>query len=270
MRVFSRVYNIIMRRIGRLWGPITHVSTNDRVAALTFDDGPHPEYTPRLLDLLGRHGAKGTFFLLGRAAVEHPDIVRRIAEEGHTVANHSWDHPAFYYLSKRQRKEQIQRCEEVLKPYGRRYLRPPYGSQNPGLRFEARRLGYKVVAWDVAPWDWLDRDAEMIAGHACENIHPGSILIFHDNLYTFPEPHYVTREPTLEAVETLLEKMGDICEFVTIPELFDHGRPRRTYWKLHPEPKFLNKLQTLDGKDDRYIYAPEGIVRRPDEAVSTS
>ena len=88
------------------------------MAALTFDDGPTPEYTPRVLDILERHGAKGTFFMIGSNAAAYPEIVRRVAEAGHAIANHTWDHPAFPSIPDRERRRQVLRCAEAISTLG--------------------------------------------------------------------------------------------------------------------------------------------------------
>src|SRR5206468_4992188 len=87
---------------GKIRGAITHVATGEAIAALTFDDGPHPEFTPRLLDILDKHRARATFFMLGENARRHPDLVQRVAQVGHVIGNHSWDHSVFPSLTRRE------------------------------------------------------------------------------------------------------------------------------------------------------------------------
>ena len=101
-----------------LFGTITHFRTADAVAALTFDDGPHPEYTPRLLDMLDRYQAHATFFMVGESARNYPELVQRVANAGHAVANHSWNHRSFVLLSGSERRAQIRECEKAIAPYG--------------------------------------------------------------------------------------------------------------------------------------------------------
>jgi peptidoglycan-N-acetylglucosamine deacetylase len=117
-------------------GTISHVHTRESVAALTFDDGPDPEYTPRLLAILERYRAQATFFMTGKAAQAHPELVRRVAQAGHAIGNHSWDHPSFPLISGRERRAQIRACAQALVPYGSRLFRPPYTEQNLGSRIE--------------------------------------------------------------------------------------------------------------------------------------
>jgi len=119
------VYKVLAVAERHLMGIITHVETQEEVAALTFDDGPHPEYTPRLLEILERLQARATFFMVGEAAQRHREIVRRVADAGHAIGNHSWDHPSFPQITGRERREQIRPCERAIAPYGERIFRPP-------------------------------------------------------------------------------------------------------------------------------------------------
>ena len=108
----------------------TRMSRREPTVYLSFDDGPHPEHTPRLLELLRKHGAKATFFLIGDQAEKHPDIVRRIVEEGHTIGNHSMTHPRLSRLSAREQLADIARADAVLERFNgrkRQMFRPPNG-----------------------------------------------------------------------------------------------------------------------------------------------
>lgn len=114
-------------RARRILGTLTEVITKDPIGALTFDDGPHPEFTPRVLEILRRHQAHATFFMVGAAAQKHQDIVRLVAQEGHAIGSHSWEHRSFLSLSSRERRQQMCACEQVLPLQGERLFRPPYG-----------------------------------------------------------------------------------------------------------------------------------------------
>ena len=160
VRILHRVFNAAARRV---MGTITHVSTQDAVVALTFDDGPHPESTPHLLDILERHQAHATFFMIGEAAQRHPDLVQRVAQAGHAIGNHSWDHPSFPLISGRERRAQLRACEKAIAPYGQRLFRPPYGHQSAASRLDALWLSYRVVTWNLHAYDWLDHDANWMA-----------------------------------------------------------------------------------------------------------
>jgi peptidoglycan/xylan/chitin deacetylase (PgdA/CDA1 family) len=249
IRILYRPFKILSLKVT---GTITHIETQEPVAALTFDDGPHPEFTPRLLKILDRYGARATFFMVGEAAKKYPGLVRQVAEAGHAIGNHSWDHASFPLITGRERREQIRACANVLASCGQRLFRPPYGHQSVASFLDALCLGYKVIAWNVHVEDSLDHDANLIADRLVSRIHPGSIILLHDALYTFKDARYSTREPTLSAVEMLLERVSDRFRFVTIPELLRYGRPQRQTWLSKANPEVLNRLQMEQGEARRY------------------
>ena len=128
-------------------GTITSVDTRDNVAALTFDDGPDPTCTPRLLDILERHHASATFFVVGETAQKYPELIRRMAQSGHAIGHHSWDHPAFPLITGRERRAQMRACAKAIAPYGQRIFRPPFGAQDVASRLSVFWLGYRVITW---------------------------------------------------------------------------------------------------------------------------
>jgi peptidoglycan-N-acetylglucosamine deacetylase len=214
-------------------GTITSVVTRDSVAALTFDDGPHPEYTPRLLDILQRYEVRATFFMVGEAAQRHPELVQQVAQAGHAVGNHSWDHPFFPSLPSDERQKQIRSCEQALVPYGQKLFRPPYGAENLASHLDALSLYYQVVNWSLDAEDWLERDPAWMADVLTRGIQPGSIVLLHDAICGShePVPQY-NREPMLAALTQFLEGLGGRFRFVTIPELLRHGQPQYYNWDV--------------------------------------
>ena len=242
---------IIRRVVGRaarsLFGTITNVETADPVVALTFDDGPDPEWTPKLLDILERHDARGTFFMIGAQAARYPDLVARMVSNGHALGNHTWDHASFPLLSRRERLEQLRRCSEALKDQPDRMFRPPYGHQDSRSRFDLAIAGYDVVTWSVLEPDWLDRNAEDIATGIAKKLRPGSIVLLHDALNDALKPEYFSRKPTLDAVQLLLEEMRGRFRFVTVPQLLRSGPARKDFWNQAPDTAFLNQLKNKAG-----------------------
>lgn len=233
-------------------GTITHVSTSKPVVALTFDDGPDPVCTPRLLDVLQQHHAKGTFFMVGQAAERHPDLVKKVAAAGHAIGNHSWDHPSFPLLTGRERRAQIRACAKALTPYAERIFRPPYADQNLLSRLDAFWLGYQVIAYNSTAMDWLDHDADWIKNRIMSRIQNGSIILFHDSLFRHREDRYVVREPMLNAVGMLLTELEGRLSFVTVPELLRQGSPQRQYWHKQTDIEILNDLKGQYGEVRRY------------------
>jgi len=212
-------------------GVIRAVATERPALALTFDDGPHPEYTPALLRLLDKYRARATFFTVGELAVQHPDIVRAAAQAGHAIANHSWSHLSFPLMTARERYEQLRRCEEALSPYGAKLFRPPYCHQSPGSRWHALRAGYDVVAFSVHAEDWLPRSAEWMSDRLVRQARPGAVIILHDNIHRSVLPGAEPdRKPMLRALDCALSQLQERFSFVTVPELLRQGRPVRENW----------------------------------------
>lgn len=141
--------------------------------ALTFDDGPNPKWTPRLLEVLGEHGVKATFFILGGRAQTEPELVRRIAAEGHLIGNHSWSHPNLALTLASKVREELARTSETLEQItGERVtcFRPPFGARRPAVFRIAQELGLRVVTWNAMTSDWSEPSADRIAGELTKKI----------------------------------------------------------------------------------------------------
>lgn len=248
-KVAGKMTSLILKN---LMGTVTHVETTTPVVAITFDDGPDPVYTPKVIDTLSKYGAHATFFIVGKAAQRHPELVRMIAERGHAVGNHSWDHPSFPLVSREERRDQIMRCEEFLKPYGVKIFRPPYGDQDVSSRLDAFLLGYSVVTWDVVALDWLDHSAESMLRRVTSQIRAGSIVLFHDSLFQHIREQYLDRYQMLKALDMLLSGLGEKYKFITIPEIFKYGRKRYVNWYQEPAVELLNNLKSRYGSVRRY------------------
>lgn len=152
---------------------------------LTFDDGPHPEYTPPLLDLLARHGAKASFFLIGKQIDANRALTRRIVEEGHTLGNHSFTHPLFDQLSLAEQLEEIDRTETLLGEIDGRpshSFRPPRGVMPPRMLANFLRHGRRATYWSYDSLDYSRQPApalvDIVRAHP---VVPGDILLMHDD-----------------------------------------------------------------------------------------
>jgi len=158
--------------------------TARRVIALTFDDGPHPDLTPRLLDILRQNGVRATFFVVGRNVKAYPEIARRIVAEGHEIANHSWSHPPLNKLGAAGLRHEIEETNAVIESVtGRRpaNMRPPYGALNPHVReYLTKGQNMNIILWSVDPLDWKRPGAQVVARRLVEGATPGGILLAHD------------------------------------------------------------------------------------------
>ena len=153
--------------------------------ALTFDDGPHPEFTPRLLDVLAAYQLTATFFVIGELAERHPDIVRRIAGEGHELGNHTWTHSEPSQTSPRQFLDEVRRTDELLIELTgtpSRTMRPPKGELNWSKLSGLWQRQQNVALWNIDPRDFRMTSADdMTAWCATYEPHGGDILLMHDN-----------------------------------------------------------------------------------------
>ena len=144
----------------------------------TFDDGPHPDITPWVLETLARYDAKATFFVVGRNAEAHPGIMARIREEGHAVGNHTWAHENGRHTATGAYLESVARCQRLT---GTRLYRPPYGRLSGG-QARALRKDYDLVMWDVLSGDHdEERSPERCLRDVLRCACPGSIVVFHDS-----------------------------------------------------------------------------------------
>jgi peptidoglycan/xylan/chitin deacetylase (PgdA/CDA1 family) len=222
-------------------GSLIRVSTTEPVIALTFDDGPHPVDTPALLEVLARHRARATFFLVGKPAARHPELVARIVAEGHAVGGHTWDHPSLPTLAGRYRRRQLDWTRQALGAADSRLFRPPFGHQSLRSRLDARRRGLTVVCWDVVAEDWRDDPADQLVERVYRTVRRGSIVLFHDTLYSTTDERFRDRGATRAAVDRLLTDLSAQYRVVTVPQLLRHGRPVRWHWYRRPSLERLRE-----------------------------
>lgn len=152
--------------------------------AITFDDGPHATFTPRLLDILKARDVKATFFIVGRNAEMYPSIMQRIVDEGHEIANHSWSHPNLAKMSDSAVRKQVADTQSIIRQTtGIQAIsfRPPYGSITARQRvWIEKEFGVKTIMWAVDPLDWKNRNANTVETRIVEKTRPGSIILAHD------------------------------------------------------------------------------------------
>ncbi|MDI9468734.1 MAG: polysaccharide deacetylase family protein [Bacillota bacterium] len=182
-------------------------------ATITFDDGPG-EHTGRLLDAFKEYDAKATFFVLGNKMKDNSALIQRMVDEGHEVANHSYDHSSFNTLSDAELLSQIRRTNSAIaaitdeKPT---LLRPPFGEFPQHITHLAEREGLALVLWEPSPDDWLIREVDYVYEYIIDTIEPGSTLLLHDI-------HETTVDAMIKALPVLAERG---LKLVTVSELFD-------------------------------------------------
>lgn len=187
--------------------------------ALTFDDGPSAKLTPRLLDLLRARHIKATFFVIGQNVADHPEIVARAAGEGHEIGNHSWSHPNFSKMSDEAVRRELQKTDEAIySATGKRptSLRPPYGSITARQKkWINEEFGYKIIMWDVDPFDWKRPGPMAVTNRIVRNTRTGSIVLSHD-----------IHPGTIEAMPAAIDQLqAKGFKFVTVSELISMASP---------------------------------------------
>ena len=153
---------------------------------ITFDDGPHPEFTPRVLDVLAEAGAQATFFVVGAEAEKYPDIVRRMAAEGHSVGDHTWSHTDIRKLAKPIFLDELRRSSDLLSELTgqpKRLFRPPHGKLGVSQLLTLLRHGYSIALWNIDSRDYAcDTHIEVQGTLSQWSVQPGDILLLHDRI----------------------------------------------------------------------------------------
>ncbi|NLG75352.1 MAG: polysaccharide deacetylase family protein [Xanthomonadaceae bacterium] len=163
---------------------------------LTFDDGPDPDFTPRVLDVLGEAGMRATFFAIGKQARRFPELIRRAVAEGHEVANHSFSHRHPWFVRERTARAEVRECAEVLSDVlGQRprFFRPPHGRRRACMDDEARRLGAQTVLWHLSAIDWGPFGRADRIEKRLERIRPNDIVLMHDGKNEHNRPDELLR-----------------------------------------------------------------------------
>lgn len=183
--------------------------------ALSFDDGPNSEITPRVLEILRCYGVKAAFFVCGANARRHPNLVRQINEEGHIVGNHTFSHSLFLTLSGLAFGETLKTQEILTDILGKdsRFFRPPHGLASPFFLKRLKRLGFKIVPFDVVAYDWKkSTTAEKIIQRVKKSVKDGSIIVLHDGDEVKEKAE---RMEVVKALPGVIESLSDLgFEFV--------------------------------------------------------
>ncbi|RED65628.1 polysaccharide deacetylase family protein [Cohnella lupini] len=219
---FLTFYAFLPALVSRIFGFRVFMKGQSKSeVSLTFDDGPDPVYTPKLLDLLKRHGAKGTFFVVGENAERNPELIARIHEEGHILGIHNYVHHTNWLMRPRTVKRQIHRTSDVIKRItGSRpmYYRPPWGIVNV---FDYANLGYlQIVLWTSLFGDWRKKvGADKLYKRMKQKLRPGEVFLLHDCGITFGADRDAPAN-TLSALERILDDGRELgYRFVGIDEM---------------------------------------------------
>ncbi len=185
------------------------------VIALTFDDGVDPEITPKVLEVLDKYGAKATFFIIGEKAESHPELVRDIAQRGHSIGNHTLYHNWRFPLQKSEDiYAEIVKCNAILEQIlGRKItlFRPPFGVTNPLIANALKRSGLSSIGWSIRSLDTLGQPLERVESRVVRQLSSGKVVLLHDNR--------VGADLLLERIMPHIASMGLRC--VTVEELFN-------------------------------------------------
>ncbi|RPJ99340.1 peptidoglycan-N-acetylglucosamine deacetylase [Priestia endophytica] len=197
---------------------------NKAEIALTFDDGPDLVHTPLILDKLKKYDVKATFFLLGENVEKYPNVVKRMAAEGHIVGNHSYDHPNFVKVSNEEYHNQILKTGEMIQKltgYFPKFIRPPYGFINEENLKWASEQRFMIIQWSIDTLDWKGISAEAITKKVIANAFPGSIILQHS------APSGAKLEGSVKALDLIIPQLQSKgARFVTLPEMFSTSKER--------------------------------------------
>ena len=192
---------------------IWDIPNNEKKIYLTFDDGPIPEITEWTLAQLKTHNAKATFFCIGDNIQKHPEIFKKVIENGHAIGNHTFNHLKGWETSLEDYIENTKKCSETmvncqLNTEHCQLFRPPYGKIKPSQAKTLRKLGYKIIMWDIISMDFDQIiSTEECLNNVLKNIESGSIIVFHDSVKAWKNLEYV-----LPKTLVFLNENGFVCE----------------------------------------------------------
>ena len=206
----------------QLFGRTLIAPRRPRELALTYDDGPNPAWTLRLLDILAEHNVRATFFMMGSFVKAERDLARRVFEAGHLIGNHTWSHPKLSAVSNAKVLEELTRTNDILseiigKPPA--FFRPPFGARRPYVLKLARQLGLVPVTWNAMTSDWSEPSADTIATNLMNKIDRNqrrgcaSNIVLHDGNHRMLG---ADRGPSVAATAQLLERYAGTHTFVTL------------------------------------------------------
>ena len=193
----------------------SHGERDGKRIALSFDDGPHPTFTPQILAMLDKYSIKATFFMIGCNVALYPDVAKKVNASGHEIGNHTYSHPHMKNISLAQLSEEVSKTEKLLADIGiakPKLFRPPEGFRSMEQVKALETEGYQTIIWSLDTHDWQGRAANEIISVVLSDVQGGDILLFHD--YTGKH------NTTITALEQLIPRLlKDGYKFVTVSEL---------------------------------------------------
>ncbi len=208
---------------GRVWNELPPGS--GKKVALTYDDGPYPPYTEELLAVLATEKVPATFFLVGANAQAHPQIVKKIIQQGHEIGVHTLNHIDLLKLDEAQQREQIVQGKNILEQLSGRKVglfRPPHGFRDFQVMNLLQQADLKIVNWSVLSKDWLNPPPEVIATRTLQHVQPGAIVLLHDGDSPYNK---LPRANTVEATKIIIRELkAQGYTFVTLKELAEQQK----------------------------------------------
>jgi peptidoglycan/xylan/chitin deacetylase (PgdA/CDA1 family) len=219
-----------LQRLGMLEAPLVEaaqkkktvqskVSAQPKTLALTFDDGPDPVTTPKILQLLRQKKAKATFFVTGHQVAKYPHLAKQIVNEGHLIGNHTWSHRRFGQLNALQIRHELKQTNRLIESVtgtSTGWFRPPYGEINSAQKRWLKRSGYHTVMWNVDTRDWSGISADRICNIVRRQAKPGGIILMH-TLQGNGKKKYHTVEAAGRIIDAY-RKRG--YQFITVDQTF--------------------------------------------------
>lgn len=201
---------------------VKRIPTDQKVIALTFDDGPHPKTTYEILKVLKEKNVKATFFVLGENVKTHPEVLARTKAEGHEIASHSYTHRHLKKLSQAECGKEMDNAESIIGEIAEKpvLFRPPGGLYNEDVLKEAQKRNYTVVLWSIDTLDWQRPSIDSVIKKVMEQAKSGSIVLMHDGLYPMPTP---------KALPIIIDRLrAKNYTFVTVGELLKYEEVKET------------------------------------------
>lgn len=247
-----------------LFGRVARAAGGDRFFALTFDDGPDPRHTPAISTLLAERGHRATFFVLGRAARSHPELLRRLVADGHEVACHGDDHRVLAFAPPRTIRSQIgaweRSVEAAIGRPGALLVRTPHGARSPWLTTVARRRGYAVCGWDGRVFDTAEPGVDTIVQRVVPLLRPGAVVLLHDG---DGSGRGGSRAQTVEALGPILDAAE--AQGLTSATLGSLIPPRHPQRRIRPDARDVHTVHPHGGGAgiDRIGVSADGAVSTP-------